>query len=116
MQRAAVERYYRYPMNLLGYDRLQTGNKEDAIELFKLNTEAYPPSANAQDSLSDGYLVAGKYDLALAAEEKCLELLPGDASDPDFKAALWRQAEEKTARLKRLVGDARRTFQPAAGK
>lgn len=55
-----MERYYRYPMNLLGYDRLQTGNKEDAIELFKLNTEAYPPSTNGQDSLSDGISSGGE--------------------------------------------------------
>jgi tetratricopeptide (TPR) repeat protein len=89
-----------YPMNLLGYARLQAGDKEEAIEFFKLNAEAYPDSANAQDSLSDGYLAAGKNDLALAAEEKCLELLPGDRNDAEFKAALRKQAEEKVAKLK----------------
>jgi tetratricopeptide (TPR) repeat protein len=69
------------PMNLLGYSKLQAGEKQDAIELYKLNTEAYPASANAQDSLSDGYLAAGQNDLALAAEQKCLELLPPDEID-----------------------------------
>ena len=89
-----------YPVNLLGYDRLQAGDKEDAIELFKLNAEAYPASANAQDSLSDGYLAAGQKQLALAAEEKCLELLPGDANSADFKAQLRKQAEGKIAKLR----------------
>ena len=89
-----------YPVNLLGYSRLESGDSAGAIELFKLNTEAYPGSANAQDSLSDGYLGAGKKELALAAEEKCLELLPADKMDPLFKSQLEKQAKEKIAKLK----------------
>ena len=88
------------PVNLLGYDRLQAGDTEDAIALFKLNAEAYPASANAEDSLSDGYLAAGKNDLALAAEQKCVELLPGDRNNADFKATLGKAAQEKIAKLK----------------
>jgi dienelactone hydrolase len=89
-----------FPVNLLGYDRVQSGDKEDAIALFKLNAEAYPASANAQDSLSDGYMAAGQNDLALVAEKKCLELLPGDANGADFKAQLRKQAEGKIEKLK----------------
>jgi dienelactone hydrolase len=88
-----------FPLNLLGYDRLQAGDTEDAIQLFKLNAEVYPASANAQDSLSDGYLAAGQKDLALAAEKKCMELLPADTSSADFKAALKHQAEDKISKL-----------------
>jgi dienelactone hydrolase len=88
------------PVNLLGYARLQTGDKEEAIELFRGNTEAYPASANAQDSLSDGYLAAGKNDLALAAEQKCLELLPADSTEAQFKTQLEQVAKEKIAKLK----------------
>jgi len=87
-------------VNLLGYDRLQAGDKEDAIQWFKLNTEAYPASANAQDSLSDGYLAAGQKDLALAAEEKCVELLPNDKGNANFRDQLKKHAEEKIAELK----------------
>jgi hypothetical protein len=89
-----------YPVNLLGYAKLQAGEKQDAIELFKLNTEAFPASANAQDSLSDGYLAAGQNDLALSAEEKCLALLPGDSNDVQFKTQLEQHAKEKIAKLK----------------
>jgi dienelactone hydrolase len=89
-----------FPINLLGYARIQVGAKDEAIELFKLNTEAYPASANAQDSLSDGYLAAGKNDLALAAEQKCLELLPADTNGVQFKAQLEQVAKEKIAKLK----------------
>jgi dienelactone hydrolase len=89
-----------FPVNLLGYARLQAGDKEEAIELFKLNTEAYPASANAQDSLSDGYLAAGKNDLALAAEQKCLELLPADTTEAQFRTQLEQVAKEKISKLK----------------
>lgn len=89
-----------FPVNLLGYVRLQAGDTKDAIELFKLNTEAYPASANTQDSLSDGYIAAGQKDLALAAEERCLESLPGDTNNAEFKAALGKQAQQKIAKLK----------------
>ena len=89
-----------FPVNLLGYAKVQAGDNDGAIELFKLNTEAYPQSANAEDSLSDGYLAAGKKDLALAAEEKCLELLPGDPASPDFKLQIEKVAKEKIAKLK----------------
>jgi dienelactone hydrolase len=88
-----------FPINLLGYARLQAGDKQEAVALFKLNTEVYPASANAQDSLSDGYLALGQSDLALAAEQKCIELLPGDISDPLFKAQLEKAAKEKIAKL-----------------
>jgi dienelactone hydrolase len=89
-----------FAVNLLAYDRLQAGDTEDAIELFKLNAEAYPASANTQDSLSDGYLAAGQKALALAAEEKCLELLPGDPNNAQFKAQLGKFAQDKIAKLK----------------
>lgn len=89
-----------FAVNLLAYDRLQAGDKEDAIELFKLNAEAYSASANTQDSLSDGYLAAGQRELALAAEEECLKLLPGDPNNAEYKAQLEKVAQDKIAKLK----------------
>ncbi|MGC2446103.1 MAG: hypothetical protein WA477_00555, partial [Candidatus Sulfotelmatobacter sp.] len=89
-----------FPVNLLAYAKLQAGHNQEAIELFKLNAETYPNSANAQDSLSDGYLAAGEKNLALAAEEKCVELLPGDTNDAEFKAAIGKHAQDKIAKLK----------------
>ena len=87
-------------LNQLAYARLQDGDTDDAVELFKLNVEAYPASSNAQDSLADGYAARGQNDLALAAEQKCLELLPADVINEQFKAALRQAAEEKIAKLK----------------
>jgi dienelactone hydrolase len=87
-------------LNQLAYTRLQAGDHDEAVELFKLNVEAYPTSANAQDSLADGYAARGQNDLALAAEQKCLELLPADTINEQFKAALRQAAEQKIARMK----------------
>ena len=86
-------------MNQTGYERLQAGKTKDAIALFTLNVEAYPASANAQDSLGDAYLADGQTDRALAAARRCLELLPGDKANDQFKAAIRASAEEKIKKL-----------------
>lgn len=79
--------------------------KQDALTLLKLNTEAFPNSANAQDSLSDAYLANGQEQEAVAAEEKCLELLPNDHSIAEqFKVQLKQAAEQKLAKLKAAPG------------
>ncbi len=92
-----------FMLNQLAYARLQSGDTDEAIELFRLNVEAYPTSANTYDSLADGYIAKGQTDLALAAEQKCLELLPADTVSASFKAALRQAAEEKIAKLKRSL-------------
>ena len=96
-----------FVLNQLAYARLQGGDTDDAVELFKLNVEAYPTSANAQDSLADGYAARGQNDLAIAAEQKCLDLLPADKINDQFKAALRRSAAEKLAKLKARPSDRR---------
>jgi tetratricopeptide (TPR) repeat protein len=87
-------------MNLAGYERLQAGKHKDAIALFTLNAEAYPTSANTQDSLGDAYLADGQPALALAASEKCLALLAADKLDDRRKAAIRESAEEKIRKVK----------------
>ncbi len=87
-------------MNQVGYERLQAGQTKDAIELFKLNVEAYPSSANAQDSLGDAYLADGQNAPALAASRKALELLAGDKLDPPLKEAIRKNAQEKIDKLR----------------
>jgi dienelactone hydrolase len=86
-------------LNQLAYSCLKRGEKDEAVALFELNVEVYPTSANAHDSLADGYLARGQNDRALAAERKCLELLPADPAPADFKAGLKKIAEEKIVKL-----------------
>ncbi|MHC1705108.1 MAG: alpha/beta fold hydrolase [Tenuifilaceae bacterium] len=65
-------------MNAIGYRFLQDGKIKDAIELFKLNTIAFPKSGNAFDSLGEAYLNDGQKDLAIKNYEKSLELDPSN--------------------------------------
>ena len=63
-------------MNILGYQYLQSGKMEEAIELFKLNVLAYPESANTYDSLGEAYMIKGDKELAIQNYKKSLELNP----------------------------------------
>ena len=63
-------------MNALGYQFLQNGKVKDAVELFKLNTFAYPKSGNVYDSLGEAYLKDGQKELAVTNYKKSLELNP----------------------------------------
>ena len=87
-------------LNLLGYQHLQAGKTKAAIELFKLNTEAYPASANTYDSLGDAYLADGQKELALQASQKAIDTLAGDKAPDEFKKAIRASAEQKIAKLK----------------
>jgi len=87
-------------MNFAGYEQLQAGNAKAAVALFKMNVEAYPTSANAQDSLGDGYVADGQPALALQAAEKCLSMLDGYHADEQTKAAIRQSAEDKIKKLK----------------
>lgn len=70
------------PMNQFGYNLLNAKRIDDAIEIFKLNAEAYPQSANVYDSLGDAYQAAGKKDEAIKAYEKAL------AIDPNYRTSI----------------------------
>ena len=88
--------------NLLGYQLLQEGNAKDAVEVFKLNVEAYPASANTYDSLSDGYLALGNKDDALRYAEKAIEMLAKDAEASDnLKTRVRESAEKKIKELRK---------------
>jgi tetratricopeptide (TPR) repeat protein len=63
-------------LNILGYMLLRNQMAKEAVEIFKLNAEAYPESANAFDSLAEGYLAAGDTRLAEENYQKSLDLNP----------------------------------------
>lgn len=63
-------------LNTLGYQLMQGGRVKDAIEIFKLNVNEYPKSFNVYDSLGEGYMVDGNYDLAKRYYKKSLRLNP----------------------------------------
>jgi predicted alpha/beta superfamily hydrolase len=57
-------------INNLGYSLLFSENKLQAIPVFRMNTEKYPASANAWDSLGDAYKINNQLDSAKMAYEK----------------------------------------------
>lgn len=80
-------------MNNAGYQLLQTGKKKEAIEIFKINVEAFPKSGNVYDSLGEAYLADGDKKLAFANYSKSVEL---DPSNEGGKKVLEELSKNKT--------------------
>jgi tetratricopeptide (TPR) repeat protein len=63
-------------LNGFGYVLLAQKKVKEAIEVFKLNVEAYPQGFNTYDSLGEAYMIDGQRDLAIKNYKKSLELNP----------------------------------------
>lgn len=70
-------------INNYGYVLLQSGKIDDAIEIFKLNVEFFPASANVYDSLGEAYMTKGDKENALINYKKSLELNPKNQGGKD---------------------------------
>jgi Flp pilus assembly protein TadD len=63
-------------LNELGYELLGKYQPSDAVEILKLNVEAYPDSWNVYDGLAEAYMKNGNRELAIANYKKSLALNP----------------------------------------
>ena len=63
-------------INSFAYELLNSGKKNDALEVFLLNTELYPEEFNTFDSLGECLLLLGKKEEGIKAYEKSLKLNP----------------------------------------
>lgn len=72
-------------LNHFGYELLNLNLIEAAIEIFKLNVVNNPESANAYDSLAEGYLSINNNRLALSNYKKSLAL---DKENENAKQAI----------------------------
>jgi tetratricopeptide (TPR) repeat protein len=70
-------RSFERDVNALGYRLSGSGQSEPAIEAFRINTRAFPHSANTFDSLGEALLNAGYRDAAIAAYRQALVVEPG---------------------------------------
>ncbi|HEY9404525.1 MAG TPA: alpha/beta hydrolase-fold protein, partial [Pyrinomonadaceae bacterium] len=85
-------------INSLGYAALSGGKTQDAIALFKRNVEANPNSANAYDSLADGYAKAGMWKDAARASDRAVAL--ATEFDHPNRSYFIEQARKMNERLK----------------
>lgn len=81
-------------LNETGYRALEAGDAAAAVTLLTLNTELFPASGNAWDSLAEAYLAQGDREKAIELYRKALEL------DPDN-----RDAAKKLGDLGAVPGD-----------
>lgn len=63
-------------LNSIGYNYISNGDLISAIKILQLNTEQFPNSANAHDSLGEAYYSNKQMDFALEQYKKSLELNP----------------------------------------
>jgi len=81
-------RSFEAELNLLGYSLLNAGHSPQAITVFRMNSRAYPGSANVWDSLGEALALAGMKEPAIAAYRKALDLDPQFRSSRDALARL----------------------------
>jgi tetratricopeptide (TPR) repeat protein len=81
-------------LNMLGYQLLWRDMNEASIEVFKLNIQAYPQSANPYDSLGEAYLASGDDEHAIENYEKAVSLDPNMPSAVDALKKLRPTSED----------------------
>lgn len=87
-------------INQAGYNLYYAEKQTEAVAVLRWNTEQFPDSANAWDSLSEAYEATGQTELAIKAGEKCLAKLPQSGYDDNRKANLTKASKERLERLK----------------
>jgi tetratricopeptide (TPR) repeat protein len=78
-------------LNSLGYQLLKMNKIKEAIEIFKLNVEAYPQSDNVYDSLAEAYMINGDKEMAIKNYEKSLELNPKNTNAAEMLKKLKKE-------------------------
>ncbi len=93
-------------LNTLGYQFSGMNRAKDAIEIFKLNAETFPTSANVFDSLGEAYLADNQKDLALINYKKAVELDPKNTNAAQIVKRLeGKETKVDSASYGAFVGD-----------
>ncbi len=101
-KQASIYDFSEPELNQLGYQLLQSKKIKEAVEIFKLNVEAYPQGFNTYDSLGEAYMVSGDTELAIKNYKKSLELNPQNTG----ATAMLKRLESKTASVDPKLYDA----------
>jgi tetratricopeptide (TPR) repeat protein len=70
-------------INSFGYSLLSANKNEDALAIFRLNTELYPDGYNTWDSLGECLLQLNRKEEAIKAYERSVQLNPASQSGID---------------------------------
>ena len=81
-------------INEIGYDMVYQNCYQQAINVFKMNTQLFPISFNVYDSLGDGYLANKQNKEAMFCFSEALRLNPNS-----------KESKEKLDKLKMESGD-----------
>ncbi len=87
-------------LNSLGYKLVREKKLEAAIAIFELNTQIFPKSANALDSLGEAYLRAENHEVSRQYYEKALAILESSDLGKATNANLKDNVEAKLAYLR----------------
>jgi Cytochrome P460 len=88
-------------LNALAYRLMSAGKNAGAVAAFERVVREYPTSANAYDSLADGYMAAGNKAKALECSQKTLELLAqATGMNAGMRKAIEDSAKKRIAKLK----------------
>lgn len=67
-------------INSFGYDLMNSNKTQEALKIFKLNTELYPNGYNTFDSYGECLMKLNRKDEGLKAYKRSLELNPNNAN------------------------------------
>lgn len=85
LQQNKIARVSEDQFNNMGYQLMSAKHLDDALVVFTQNTNDYPNSANAWDSLAECYLSKGDKNMAIKYYEKTLELNPASNAKEKLK-------------------------------
>jgi len=75
-------------MNNVGYALIRLKKLDDALAVFKQNTDDFPVSWNAWDSYAEGFMDKGEKELAIKYYQKSLQLNPDSENGKKMLAKL----------------------------
>ena len=77
--------------NAMGYNLTGAGKMKEAMEIFKLNVDMHPESANVYDSLAEAYMNSGDTENAIKYYKKSLELNPENTNAKEILKKLEKK-------------------------
>lgn len=89
-KKKSTEQLLEFLMREEGFNHIDNGKPEIAIQIFEMNAFVYPKSAKALQGLGEGYMETGKKELALKYLNESLEINP----DNPFVTRLIKQLDK----------------------